>query len=114
VTLTHECLSSRSPGFAASLSPLPPLGIQDRHALAASYSPLSPHHHHHAFQPSYPLGNVPEGHSLKSDSGLLAAGALWDMEHVVPPIQAGYAGTPTFHADNSHAGRSPCCPLWEG
>ena len=85
------------PGFRASLSPLPPLGALDRHPLA--YSPLS----HHAYQP-YPLGRLPQSHSLKSDSGLLTGGALWDMENVAPPLQAGYAGASAYHADGSHAG----------
>ncbi|CAL8312430.1 unnamed protein product [Gadus morhua 'NCC'] len=84
-------------GFRASLSPLPPLGALDRHPLA--YSPLS----HHAYQP-YPLGRLPQSHSLKSDSGLLTGGALWDMENVAPPMQAGYAGASAYHADGSHAG----------
>ncbi|KAG7273174.1 hypothetical protein CRUP_019301, partial [Coryphaenoides rupestris] len=93
----------RSPGFAASLSPPAlPLGIPGPPRPGSLLQPALPHHHS-PFQPSYPLGSVPEGHSLKSDSGLLAAGALWDMENVVPPMQASYAGTPTFHADNSHA-----------
>ncbi|XP_030220445.1 myomegalin isoform X4 [Gadus morhua] len=84
-------------GFRASLSPLPPLGALDRHPLA--YSPLS----HHAYQP-YPLGRLPQSHSLKSDSGLLTGGALWDMENVAPSMQAGYAGASAYHADGSHAG----------
>ncbi|KAM9844848.1 LOW QUALITY PROTEIN: myomegalin [Aulostomus maculatus] len=64
-----------------SLSP----GAISQHDLS-SYSQLS----HHAFQ-QYQLGGIPEGHSLKSDSGLVTGGTLWDMDNMV---QAG----------NSHAG----------
>ncbi|KAK0137352.1 Myomegalin [Merluccius polli] len=96
--IMYRQMHGQHQGFGASLSPLPPLGAHERHTLA-SYSP----HSHHTFQP-YQLGSVPECHSLKSDSGLLMGGALWDTENVVQPMQTGYAGTAAYHADNSHAG----------
>lgn len=98
--IMYRQMQGQHQGFAASLSPLPPLGTYDRRILGASYSPLT----HHAFPP-YQLGSVPEGHSLKSDPGLLAAGgALWDVENVAQPPQAGYSGTSVYRAEHSHSG----------
>ncbi|XP_055084661.1 myomegalin isoform X2 [Periophthalmus magnuspinnatus] len=55
---------------------------------------------HHAFQ-QYQLG-IPEDYSLKSDSGLVTAGPLWDMESKAPPTLS-YSGL-TEHPGNSLAG----------
>ncbi|KAK5888903.1 hypothetical protein CesoFtcFv8_014954 [Champsocephalus esox] len=74
----YRQMMERNRGFAVphdkplfSLSP----GGHNQHDLS-SYSQLS----HHAFQ-QYPLGGIPESHSLKSDSGLLTGGTLWDMDN---------------------------------
>ncbi|XP_039998702.1 myomegalin-like isoform X3 [Xiphias gladius] len=72
-------------------------GAQNHHDLS-SYSLLSPH----AFQ-QYQLGGIPEGHSLKSDSGLVTGGTLWDMEHMVQPVRS-YSGSSGHQPGNSNAG----------
>lgn len=73
-------------------------GAHNQHDLS-SYNQLS----HHAFQ-QYQLGGVPEGHSLKSDSGLLTGGGtLWDMENMGPPVGS-YSGSPGHQQGSSHAG----------
>ncbi|XP_051944199.1 myomegalin-like [Hippocampus zosterae] len=41
---------------------------------------------HHAF-PQYQLGGIPEGHSLKSGSGMLTGGGtFWDLSNVTAPM----------------------------
>ncbi|KAM4552804.1 myomegalin isoform 4-T4 [Odontesthes bonariensis] len=64
-----------------SLSP----SAHNQHDLS-SYSQLS----HHAFQ-QYQLGGIPEGHSIKSDSGLVTGRPLWDVENFVQPFGS-YSG----------------------
>ncbi|KAM4727586.1 myomegalin isoform 7-T7 [Anableps anableps] len=54
-------------------------GPLNQHDLS-SYNQLS----HHAFQ-RYQLGGIPEGHSIKSDSGLVRGQPLWDMDSLVQP-----------------------------
>lgn len=63
-----------------------------------SYSQLS----HHAFQ-QYQLGGIPEGHSLKSDSGLVTGGTLWDMDGMAQPVRS-CTGSPGNQPVNSHTG----------
>ncbi|XP_068557567.1 myomegalin-like isoform X2 [Cebidichthys violaceus] len=72
-------------------------GAHIQHDLS-SYSPQS----HHAFQ-QYPLGGIPEGHSTKSDSGLVTGRTMWDMENMVPPV-GGYSGSSGHQQGGSHAG----------
>ncbi|XP_056277540.1 myomegalin-like isoform X4 [Pseudoliparis swirei] len=57
---------------------------------------------HHAFQ-QYQLGGIPEGHSIKSDSGLVTGRSLWDMENMVPQV-GGYSGSSGHQQGSSHAG----------
>uniref|UniRef100_UPI0037E7AEA3 myomegalin-like isoform X2 n=1 Tax=Semicossyphus pulcher TaxID=241346 RepID=UPI0037E7AEA3 len=73
-------------------------GAHNQHNLSSSYSQLS----QHAFQP-YQLGGIPEGHSLKSEPGLVTGGALWDMENMVQQVGS-YSGSPGHQQGNSHAG----------
>lgn len=76
----------------------------DQHDLSGSYSQLS----HHAFQ-QYQLGGAAEGHSLKSDSGLMTGASLWETENV---IQAGnFLGASVRQAGSSQAGVTElhCC-----
>lgn len=84
-------------GFAArhgkALFTLPP-GAHNQHNLS-SYSQLS----HPAFQ-QYQLGAIAEGHSLKSDSGLVTGGTLWDMENMV----GGYSASPGHQQGSSQTG----------
>ncbi|XP_078119731.1 myomegalin isoform X3 [Sander vitreus] len=91
---------SEQDGFAVphdkALFPLSP-GAHNQHDLS-SYSQLS----HHAFQ-QYQLGGIPEGHSLKSDSGLVTGGTLWDMENMVQQV-GGYSGPSGHQQGSSHAG----------
>lgn len=86
-------------GFAAphgkALFPLPP-GAHNQHGIS-TYSQLS----HHAFQ-QYQLGAITEGHSLKSDSGLVTGGTLWDVENRV----GGYSASPGHEQGSSQAGMS--------
>ncbi|XP_062260294.1 myomegalin-like isoform X2 [Platichthys flesus] len=64
----------------------------------SSYSLLS----HHAFQ-QHQLGGIPEGHPLKSDSGPVSGGNLWDMENLVQ--QAGsFPGSSGHQPGSSHTG----------
>ncbi|XP_028283911.1 myomegalin isoform X3 [Parambassis ranga] len=69
-------------------------GAHNQHDLS-SYSQLS----HHAFQ-QYQLGGIPEGHSMKSDSGLMTGGPLWDVENLV----GGYSGSSGHQPGSSQAG----------
>ncbi|KAM4605288.1 myomegalin-like [Polymixia lowei] len=96
----YKQINEHNQGFVVphgkTLSTLAP-GAHNQHDLS-SYNQLS----HHAFQ-HYQLGSLPEGHSLKSDSGLVTGGALWDMENMVQPIR-GYAGSPGQQSGNSHTG----------
>ncbi|XP_072297444.1 myomegalin isoform X12 [Eucyclogobius newberryi] len=50
---------------------------------------------HHAFQ-QYQLG-MPDDYSLKSDSGLVTGGLLWDTENKAPPVGS-YSGLSEHHA----------------
>lgn len=88
-------------GFAVphdkALFPLSP-GAHNQHDLSSSYSQLS----HHAFQ-QYQLGGIPESHSLKSDSGLVTGGTLWDMENMVQPVGS-FSGSPAHQQGSGHAG----------
>ncbi|GAA6234826.1 myomegalin-like isoform X5 [Lates japonicus] len=72
-------------------------GAHNQHDLS-SYSQLS----HHAFQ-QYQLGGIPESHSLKSDSGLVTGGTLWDVENMVHPAGS-YSGSSGHQPGGSHAG----------
>ncbi|XP_026168604.1 myomegalin isoform X3 [Mastacembelus armatus] len=96
----YKQMNEQNRGFAVphdkALFTLSP-GAQNQHNLS-SYSQLS----HHAFQP-YHLGSVPEGHSLKSDSGLVTSAALWDMENLVQPL-GNYSGPSAHQPENSFAG----------
>lgn len=91
---------SEQDGFAVphdkSLFSLSP-GAHSQHDRS-SYSQLS----HHAFQ-QYQLGGIPESHSLKSDSGLVTGGTLWDMENIAQQI-GGYSGSSGHQQGSSHAG----------
>ncbi|CAJ1072092.1 myomegalin-like [Xyrichtys novacula] len=80
-----------------ALYPLSP-GAHNQHNLSSSYSQLS----HHAFQ-QYQLGGIPESHSLKSDSGLMTGGTLWDVENMVQQV-GGFSGSPGHQQGGSHAG----------
>ncbi|KAG7214689.1 hypothetical protein INR49_010581 [Caranx melampygus] len=73
-------------------------GAHNQHNLS-SYSLLS----HHAFQQQYQLGGIPEGHPLKSDSGLMTGGTLWDMENMGHPVGS-YPGASGHQPGSSHAG----------
>ncbi|XP_063741186.1 myomegalin-like isoform X1 [Eleginops maclovinus] len=95
----YRQMIERNRGFAVpqdrplfSLSP----GGHNQHDISG-YSQLS----HHAFQ-QYPLGGIPENHSLKSDSGLLTAGTLWDMENRGQQV-GGYSGSGHLQG-SSHTG----------
>ncbi|XP_068427417.1 myomegalin-like isoform X2 [Clinocottus analis] len=72
-------------------------GAHIQHDLS-SYSQQS----HHAFQ-QYPLGGIPEGHSMKSDSGLVTGRTLWDVENMVPQVGS-YSGSFGHHRGSSPAG----------
>ncbi|XP_030016824.1 myomegalin-like isoform X3 [Sphaeramia orbicularis] len=98
--LLYKQMNEQSRGFAVppdkalfSLSP----GALNQHDLS-NYSQLS----HHAFQ-QYQLGGIPEGHSLKSDSGLVTGGTLWEMENMVHPV-GGFSGSSGHQAGHSQAG----------
>lgn len=71
-------------------------GAHNQHDLS-SYRQLS----HHAFQP-YQLGGIPEGHLMKSDSGLVKGGPLWDMENLV----GNYSGSSAHQPGSSQAGET--------
>lgn len=71
-------------------------GAHNQHDLS-SYSQLS----HHAFQ-QYQLGGIPQGHSMKSDSGLMTGGPLWDVENLV----GGYSGSSGHQPGSSQAGET--------
>ncbi|XP_039671038.1 myomegalin-like isoform X7 [Perca fluviatilis] len=96
----HKQMNAQNRGFAVphdkALFPLSP-GAHNQHDLS-SYSQLS----HHAFQ-QYQLGGIPEGHSLKSDSGLVTGGTLWDMENMAQQV-GGYSGPSGLQQGSSHAG----------
>ncbi|XP_070831099.1 myomegalin-like isoform X3 [Chaetodon trifascialis] len=96
----YKQMNEQSRGFAVphdkALFTLSP-GAHNQHDLA-SYSQLS----HHAFQ-QYQLGGIPEGHSLKSDSGLVPGGSLWDMENMVQHVGS-YSGSLGHQQGSSHAG----------
>jgi len=62
---------------------------------------------HHAFQ-QYQLGGIPEGHSIKSDSGFVTGRSLWDMENMVPQV-GGYSGSSGHQQGSSHAGVTLYC-----
>lgn len=72
-------------------------GARNQHNLS-SYSQLS----HHAFQ-QYQLSGIPEGHSLKSDSGLVPGGTLWDMDNMAQQVGS-FSGSPGHQPVDSHAG----------
>ncbi|XP_067385103.1 myomegalin-like isoform X1 [Channa argus] len=95
----YKQMNDHNRGFAVphdkalfSLSP----GPHNQHNRS-SYSQLS----HHAFQ-QYQLGDIPEGHSLKSDSGLLTGATLWDMENLVLP--GSFSGSAGHQPGSSHEG----------
>ncbi|XP_029310085.1 myomegalin isoform X3 [Cottoperca gobio] len=67
-------------------------GAHNQHDLSG-YSQLS----HHAFQ------QYPEGHSLKSDSGPVTGGTLWDMENMVQQV-GGFSGSSGYQQGSSHTG----------
>ncbi|KAM4556868.1 myomegalin isoform 2-T2 [Fundulus diaphanus] len=71
-------------GTLFGLSP----GPHNQHDLSG-YNQLS----HHAFQ-HYQLGGIPEGHSVKSDSGLVRGRPLWDLDSLVQPAGA-FSGNQT-------------------
>nr|XP_033506582.1 myomegalin-like isoform X2 [Epinephelus lanceolatus] len=96
----YKQMNEQNRGFAVphdkSLFSLSP-GAHSQHDRS-SYSQLS----HHAFQ-QYQLGGIPESHSLKSDSGLVTGGTLWDMENIAQQI-GGYSGSSGHQQGSSHAG----------
>ncbi|XP_070775639.1 myomegalin-like [Enoplosus armatus] len=96
----YKQMNEQNRGFAVrhdkTLFTLSP-GAHNQHNLS-SYSQLS----HHAFQ-QYQLGGIPEGHSLKSDSGLVTGGPLWDMENMGQPVGS-YSGPSGHQQGSSHAG----------
>ncbi|XP_077411602.1 myomegalin-like isoform X3 [Vanacampus margaritifer] len=58
---------------------------------------------HHAFQ-QYQLGCIPEGPSLKADSGLLAGGGtFWDSSNMTPPLGS-YSAIPGAVQESSQTG----------
>ncbi|KAM8839150.1 myomegalin-like isoform 2-T2 [Synchiropus picturatus] len=74
--------------------PLSP-GAHNQHDLSG-YNQLP----HHAFQP-YQLSDIPEDFSLKSDSGLVTGGTLWDN---VGQKFGSYASSPAHQSANGHSG----------
>lgn len=72
-------------------------GAHNQHDLS-SYSQLS----HHAFQRCQ-LGGISGCHSLKSDSGPVTGGTLWDIENIVQPLGS-YSGSPGHQQGGGHAG----------
>ncbi|XP_034559899.1 myomegalin-like [Notolabrus celidotus] len=97
----YKRMNEQNRGFTVphdqTLYPLLP-GAHNQHDLSSSYSQLS----HHAFQ-QYPLSGIPENHSLKSDSGLMTGGTLWDMENVVQQVGS-FSGSPGHQQGGSHGG----------
>ncbi|CAJ1072090.1 myomegalin isoform X8 [Xyrichtys novacula] len=97
----YKQMNEQNRGFTGphdqALYPLSP-GAHNQHNLSSSYSQLS----HHAFQ-QYQLGGIPESHSLKSDSGLMTGGTLWDVENMVQQV-GGFSGSPGHQQGGSHAG----------
>ncbi|CAK6952464.1 myomegalin-like isoform X6 [Scomber scombrus] len=96
----YKQMNEQNRGFAVphdkALFTLSP-GACNHHDLS-SYSQLS----HHAFQ-QYQLSGIPEGHSLKSDSGLVPGGTLWDMDNMAQQVGS-FSGSPGHQPVNSHAG----------
>ncbi|XP_045907547.1 myomegalin-like [Micropterus dolomieu] len=96
----YKQMNEQNRGFAVphdkALFTLSP-GAHNQHD-PSSYSQLS----HHAFQ-QYQLGGIPEGLSLKSDSGLVTGGTLWDMESMVQPFGS-YSGSLGQQQGSSHGG----------
>ncbi|KAM7379228.1 hypothetical protein PAMP_004793 [Pampus punctatissimus] len=96
----YKQMNEQNRGFAAphdkALFTLSP-GARNQHDLS-SYSQLS----HHAFQ-QYQLSGIPEGHSLKSDSGLVTGGTLWDMDNMAQQVGS-FSGSPGHQPGSSHAG----------
>lgn len=97
-------VSGFSPTRDKTLFTLSP-GAHNQHNLS-SYSLLS----HHAFQQQYQLSGIPEGHPLKSDSGLMTGGTLWDMDNMGHPVGS-YPGASGHQPGSSHAGGDTLC-LW--
>ncbi|KAM4556870.1 myomegalin isoform 4-T4 [Fundulus diaphanus] len=89
--LRQQGLASEPDGFPVpqdgTLFGLSP-GPHNQHDLSG-YNQLS----HHAFQ-HYQLGGIPEGHSVKSDSGLVRGRPLWDLDSLVQPAGA-FSGNQT-------------------
>ncbi|XP_038125843.1 myomegalin-like isoform X1 [Cyprinodon tularosa] len=72
--MLYRQMHEQNRGFPV-LSP----GPHTHHDLS-SYNQLS----HHAFQ-HYQLGSVPQSNSIKSDSGVIRGGPLWDMDGIAQP-----------------------------
>ena len=72
-------------------------GANNQHNLS-SYGQLS----HQAPHP-YQLGGIPEGHSLKLDSGLVTGGTLWDIENTAQPVGS-FSGSPGHQQASSQMG----------
>ncbi|XP_075954462.1 myomegalin-like [Anarhichas minor] len=96
----YKLMNEQNRGFAVPhdkpLFTLAP-GAHIQHDLS-NYSQQT----HHAFQ-QYPLGGIPEGHSIKSDSGLVTGRTLWDMENMGQQV-GGYSGSSGHQQGSSHAG----------
>ncbi|XP_031710402.1 myomegalin isoform X3 [Anarrhichthys ocellatus] len=96
----YKLMNEQNRGFAVPhdkpLFTLAP-GAHIQHDLS-NYSQQT----HHAFQ-QYPLGGIPEGHSIKSDSGLVTGRTLWDMENMGQQV-GGYSGSLGHQQGSSHAG----------
>ncbi|XP_069013277.1 myomegalin-like isoform X4 [Embiotoca jacksoni] len=96
----YKQMNEQNRGFAGphdkALFTLSP-GAHNQHDLS-SYSQLS----HHAFQ-QYQLGGIPEGHSMKSDSGLMTAGHLWDVENLAQPVGS-FSGSTGHQPGSNQAG----------
>nr|XP_020471629.1 myomegalin-like [Monopterus albus] len=98
--MLYKQMNKQNRGFAIphdkALFTLSP-GDHNQHNLS-SYSQLS----HHAFQ-QYHLDGIPEGHSLKSDSGLVTGATLWDTDNLVQPVGR-YSGSSGHQPGGDHAG----------
>ncbi|XP_054479277.1 myomegalin-like [Anoplopoma fimbria] len=96
----YKQMNEQNRGFAVphdkALFTLGP-GAHMQHDFS-SYSQQS----HHTFQ-QYQLGGIPEGHSIKSDSGLVTGQPLWDVENMVQQ-RGGYSGSSGHQQGSGHAG----------
>ncbi|XP_035025418.2 myomegalin isoform X3 [Hippoglossus stenolepis] len=95
----YKRMNEQNRGFALphDKTLFPPFNNHNQHDLS-SYSLLS----HHAFQ-QHQLGGIPEGHPLKSDSGPVSGGTLWDMENMAQQVGS-FPGSSGHQPGSSHTG----------